>query len=218
MNQLADIYRHRWRDDELERLERVWRVITADFLQRFVDINSEVLDVGAGFCHFINAVKARRRIALDANPAVRDHAAPGVETLVTDDLSLSIIDDESLDVVFVSNFLEHLQDSTAVIALLRAICSKLRSGGKLLVLQPNFRAVGAAYFDFVDHRIVLTDSSLREALEVAGFRIERLIRRFLPYTSKSRLPKSPRLAALYLKLPPLWRLFGGQAFAVAVKD
>ncbi len=217
MSELQDIYRHRWSDVELKRMQQVWRVITADFLQRFIDPNSDVLDIGAGFCHFINAVKARRRIALDANPAVRDSAASGVETLVTDNLSLDDLADESLDVVFVSNFLEHLVDSAAVIALLRAIRSKLRPGGRLLILQPNFRAIGAAYFDFIDHRVVLTDASLREALEVAGFRVERLIGRFLPYTSKSRLPKSPRLVRLYLKLPMLWRLFGGQAFAVAVK-
>ena len=138
--------------------------------------------------------------------------------LTTDDLTLSAVPDASFDVVFVSNFLEHLEDSAAVLGLLRAIRSKLRPGGRVVILQPNFRYIGAAYFDFIDHRVVLTDTSLREALEVTGFRVVRLIKRFLPYTSKSRLPKSPWMVRLYLRIPLLWRLMGGQTLAVAERD
>jgi hypothetical protein len=41
------------------------------------------------------------------------------------------------------------------------------------------------------------------------------IPRFLPYTTKSRLPSGPALVRLYLKVPLAWRVLGAQAFVVA---
>jgi hypothetical protein len=41
--------------------------------------------------------------------------------------------------------------------------------------------------------------------------------RFLPFTSKSRLPKWGWLVALYLRLRPAQWLFGKQTFVVARK-
>jgi hypothetical protein len=95
--------------------------------------------------------------------------------------------------------------------------AKLAPGGSVLILQPNFRFTGAAYFDFIDHKVVLTDKSLVEALEVTGFRIVYLARRFLPYTSKAKLPRTLWLVRCYLALPFLWRVFGQQTFVVAEK-
>lgn len=47
-------------------------------------------------------------------------------------------------------------------------------------------------------------------IQLAGLRIIRLVRRFLPYTTKSRLPMSPALLELYLRLPIAWRISGAQ--------
>jgi hypothetical protein len=41
--------------------------------------------------------------------------------------------------------------------------------------------------------------------------------RFLPYTTKSRFPQWGWLVRLYLRLPLAQRLFGRQAWVVAVK-
>ena len=93
----------------------------------------------------------------------------------------------------------------------------LRPGGRLLVLQPNLRAVGAAYWDFVDHHIALTDRSLAEAVGLSGLRVTELVPRFLPYTTRSRTPQHPLLVRLYLLCRPLWWIMGGQAWLVATK-
>jgi hypothetical protein len=53
-----------------------------------------------------------------------------------------------------------------------------------------------------------------EALGVTGFEIREVRARFLPYTTKSRLPKHPLLVRLYLAVPPAHRLLGGQAWIV----
>jgi SAM-dependent methyltransferase len=214
---LDRLYRRRFSEEEIAALKGVWKVLVRDFFQRRIRPESTVVDLGAGSCLFINEVRAKRRIALDANPGVVGRAAPGVEALVTSDLSLRELPDGSVGHVFVSNFLEHLPDYLAVLRLFATIFRKLEPGGSLLILQPNFRLAPTRYFDFVDHRVILTDASLVEALEVSGFTIRELRPRFLPFTSKSALPKWEWLVSLYLRLPPVQWLVGRQTFVAAVK-
>lgn len=214
---LERLYRRRFSEDDRAQMAIVWRVLVRDFFQSRIDPASTVLDVGAGTCAFINEVRAARRIALDANPELPRLAAPGVETIVTDDLSLRQVEAGSVGCVFVSNFLEHLEDHLAVLRLLGAAHRVLRPGGSLLVLQPNFRLEPRRYFDFIDHRVILTDASLREAMEVAGFRIAEMRARFLPFTSKSRVPKWEWAVRAYLRLRPAQWLLGRQTFAHGVK-
>jgi SAM-dependent methyltransferase len=121
----------------------------------------------------------------------------------------------SFDAVFVSNYLEHLPNPEAVIAQLREIRKITKDDGRLIVLQPNIRYVGAAYWDFIDHKVALTEHSLVEAAQTAGFRVEHLVPRFLPYTTKSRLPQSASLVRAYLRVPLAWRLMGKQTLLVA---
>ena len=156
---------------------------------------------------------AARRIAVDANPNLANFAAAGVEAIVTQDLSLAEVPDASVGHAFLSNVLEHMPNFLAVLALLGAIHAKLEPGGTLLILQPNFRLLPGRYFDFIDHQVILTDASLREALESVGFEMIEERVRFLPFTSKSALPKWPWLVRLYLKLRPVQWLFGKQTFA-----
>ena len=214
---LDRLYRRRFSAADLKDMRGVWKVLVERFFQRRIDPEATVLDVGAGACLFINHVRARRRIALDANPSVVTHAAPGVETLVTDDLTLRDIPDGTIGHAFVSNFLEHLPDHLAVLGLLGALFRKLTPGGSVMVLQPNFRLAPRRYFDFVDHRVILTDASLVEALEVTGFEIRELRARFLPFTSKSAYPRRPWMVALYLRVRPAQWLLGAQTFVRAVK-
>lgn len=69
--------------------------------------------------------------------------------------------------------------------------------------------------DFIDHKTPLTERSLAEAAGIAGFRPLRTIVRFLPYTTKSRLPQSPLLLRAYLAFPLAWRLLGKQTLFIA---
>ena len=71
-----------------------------------------------------------------------------------------------------SNYLEHLPSGDAVIAQLEVARRLLKPGGRVLVLQPNIRLVGAAYWDFIDHKVALTEKSLVEAGELAGLETE----------------------------------------------
>jgi len=61
---------------------------------------------------------------------------------------------------------------------------------------------------FFDHITPLDDRSLCEILEIIGFKIVECKSKFLPYTTKSRLPKSTILLKIYLKIPILQKIFG----------
>jgi len=84
-------------------------------------------------------------------------------------------------------------------------------------MGPNIKYLPGAYWDFWDHYVILTELSLREALETRGFRIDLCLGKFLPYTMAGG-PRYP-LAFLraYLRLPLAWRMFGKQFLVIASK-
>jgi hypothetical protein len=99
------------------------------------------------------------------------------------------------------------------------ICYKLlRSGGKILILQPDIRYVGQNYWNYFDHHLPLSAPSVAEALEISGFIIDSVINKFLPYTMKSKIPTPPFLVYLYLKCPLIWKVMGKQCFISAHLD
>lgn len=215
--QLLRVYRHRFTPAEIVQSARVWQVLCGHFFQRYVPASATVVDLGAGYCHFINQIVCRGKYAVDLNPDVRIHAAAGVEVIETPSTQLSPIASASVDVVFSSNFFEHLRTQEDFLATLAEVQRILRPGGRLLVLQPNLAYLGGRYWDFFDHHLPFTHRSLAEGLEVVGFKVEEVVPRFLPYTIKSRLPKAPALVWLYLKVKPLWWVLGKQMFVVARK-
>jgi SAM-dependent methyltransferase len=215
---LDSLYRTRFPEAERHTKDRIWRVLCRHFFQRYVKADDVVLDLGAGFGEFLRHIRCGRRIAVDIEPlSGRALPAGTEEVLVSSDRLSSRVTSSSVDVVFCSNFFEHLPDKRTFLATLGEIHTVLKAGGRLLVLQPNIRLVGGAYWDFVDHHLPLTDRTLVEACESLGFEVVELTPRFLPYTTRSRLPQSPWLVRAYLAIRPAWRLFGTQTWMVARK-
>ncbi len=215
--ELKDLYRNRFPEHALAEKNALWRVICDVFLSKYVRPTDVVVDIGAGYCEFINNIEAQQKIAVDLNPDVARFANPGTRIINESCTSISALEESSVDVVFMSNFLEHLPDKQLVLQTFVESRRILRPGGKLLILQPNIRFVGGEYWDFFDHHTPLTDRSLVEALELAGLQIEHVIPRFLPYTTRSALPQAAWLVNLYLRVPLAWRVLGKQAFVVARK-
>jgi SAM-dependent methyltransferase len=188
----------------------VWEVI-ADYLGEFLDPQGAVLDLGSGYCEFINAVRARKRYALDRFVDPAEHAAPGVVALQSDAADLSGVD-EPLSAVFSSNLLEHLSQEDAV-AVAKAVYAQLAPGGRFILLQPNFRYCAKTYFDDYTHRTIYTHVSLPDFLRAQGFRIERVEPRFLPFSMHTRAPMWRPLVWAYLRAP--WRPLAKQMLVVA---
>ena len=194
---------------------RLWQVLVDDFFARWIAPDACVLDFGCGSGEFINAVRARRRIGVDRRLSSRDALVEGVEFFESQGVHVPALGDGEADVVFCSNLLEHLPDRESVTALLREIHRLLGEEGRLLLLGPNLRYTGAAYWDFFDHILPFTHKSVEEALATGGLRVETSIPRFLPYTTVGSRQVPPALVRLYLRFPPLWRFVGAQFFCVA---
>jgi SAM-dependent methyltransferase len=217
MERRGSLYDHRYSGQDRDCKARLWQVLITDFLQRFVQPSDTVLDLGAGDCEFINNVGCGRKIAVDTREDLTEAAADGVECLTggTDDLSK--LEPDSVNVVFASNFFEHLGSRDEMLATLHEVRRVLVPAGKLLIIQPNYRYAYKVYFDFFDHHLPLSHGSMAEALAAAGFEIEELRPRFMPFTVKTAYPKHPLLVRIYLKLRFLQTLFGKQMFVAAVK-
>lgn len=209
------IYANRFSADERERKAAVWKIICRDFLQRYVPPGASVLDLGAGYGEFINHIAGARKVAIDMNPDTPGCLAPDVKAIAFDVNLGQPLPDAPYDVIFSSNFFEHVRHKEGLTALVRAAHAALKPGGRLMVLGPNIRFLKGEYWDFYDHHIPLTDRSTSELLTATGFSVEECVPRFLPYTMKSRLPSWSFLVSAYLKLPLAWRLFGAQFFIVA---
>lgn len=202
-------YRTRYRPDP--RRAAVWLEISR-YLQRWIPPNARVLELAAGFCDFSNSIKAARRVAMDINPDVARFAAEGVESEVGDSADLSRFDHGLFDVVFASNFLEHLE-WPEIERCVRGIRRVLVPRGLLILMQPNFRLRPRQYFDDYTHRTVFSDRSLVDYLESQGLSAEHVEPRFLPLSMRSRFAGLPFIVPLYLRLPV--RPLAGQMLVVA---
>jgi len=174
------------------------------------------MEVAAGHCEFINHIRAANRIAVDINPDTAKYADAGVKVILAPAWEISGVAESSVDTIFMSNLLEHLTKEK-IVATLRECHRLLKTGGLMLILQPNIRYTYRDYWMFFDHITPIDDRSLCEVLGACEFQIRSCYPRFLPYTTKSCLPKSLGLVRLYLKLPFFWRLFGGQCLVQAEK-
>jgi len=207
---LEGVYGNRFSDRDAAAKRAVWREISG-FLQRFVPENGRVIDIACDRGDFIGNVRAAERWATDVRP-VGGLLPDGVRFVQADGLQLrQVLPGRYFDFAFMSNYLEHLPSNEAVVKQFQEVAAILRPGGRVLVLQPNVRLVGGRYWDFIDHRVALTERSLEEAATLAGFETVQLISRFLPYTTKSRLPRHPALVRAYLAFRPAWLLLGRQS-------
>ena len=194
----------------------IWGVLAKYFSQWFPETGA-VLDLGAGYCEFINHAKATVKYAMDLNPDIHKRAAPGVTVLQRDCATAWPIPDATLDVVFTSNFLEHLPTKQAVSTVLSNAYMCLKPGGRFIAMGPNIKYIPGAYWDFFDHYVELTELSLAEALSNSGYEIEKAVARFLPYTMSRRRQYPLWALRLYLAMPVVGSLFGKQFLVIGRK-
>ena len=198
----------------LDYRKEVWEALVSGWFKQYVTRDAAVLDLGSGYGEFINTVRCRDKLAMDLNPDASRFLDGDVRFLHQDCSERWPLPDESLDLVFTSNFFEHLPDKRVLGRTLDEIFRCLRRRGRLVALGPNIKYLPGKYWDFWDHYIPLTETSLKEALVTRGFEVNVCIGRFLPYTMASG-PRYPiAFLRAYLALPFAWRFFGRQFLVV----
>jgi SAM-dependent methyltransferase len=138
-----------------------------------------------------------------------------VELILQDCSKAWPLPDDSLDVLFTSNFLEHLPDKLHVERTIAEARRCLKPGGLLIALGPNVRLLPGAYWDFWDHHVHISDRSLAELLTLNGFAISEQHAGFLPYTMSDGKNPNLLLVKLYLRLRFVWTFLGKQFLIIA---
>jgi hypothetical protein len=208
------LYQYRFRDIEQTGRLAVWGEI-ARYVHARMGEPARVLDPAAGRGEFIGAVPAGERWAVDMVKQANLEAL-GVTMIISDIMDADLPEDY-FDGVWISNFLEHLPDQEAVGSLLGKVHASMEVGGRIAIMGPNFKYCAREYFDCADHTVVLTHVGVKEHLYAAGFEVESVAPRFLPYSFRGLLPPSPRLTRTYLHTPALWPVLGKQFLLIARK-
>jgi SAM-dependent methyltransferase len=214
--EISRLYRLRF-NKELEKRNEIWKILCEKFFQKYIGTSDSVCDLGAGYCEFINNINAKNRYAIDINPETKKFAKGKVQAIITSSTNLPNKLRNKIDVVFVSNFFEHLSTKEQLAKTLIEIDKILKYSGKIIVLMPNIRYIGESYWDFLDHQLPLTEKSMIEALTLINYEIIEKKNKFLPYTTKGKLPKYSLFVKIYLKLFPLQMIFGKQSLIIAKK-
>lgn len=215
--QLEEQYRQRFADSKAYR-DGVWQILCADFFQRYISSDSAVLDLGAGWGEFISNIRCAWKYAMDLNPETARNVSGDVNFLHQDCSERWHLESECLNVIFTSNFLEHLPDKQRIERTVAEAYRCLKPNGLLICLGPNVKYIPGAYWDFWDHYVPITENSLAELLRITGFNIETCIPRFLPYTMSDGAKPPLLFVKLYLKLPFAWPMLGKQFLVIARKS
>ncbi len=178
----------------------LWQSLWRFYFSRLIRPDDCVLDLGCGYGNFINAVRAKRRIAIDTWLEFPPLLTPGIEAVVGRVTELGFLAAGTIDFAFASNLFEHLTQADFRVVL-EGLRDKLSPRGTLTILQPNYRYAYREYFDDYTHTTVYSHVSLCDFLTANGYEVIEARPRFLPLTVKSRLPVSPLLIRVYLALP-----------------
>lgn len=177
---------------------KVWKAI-CEYLQSEISENSAVVDLGCGYCDFINQISASKKYAVDSNIESKQYCGNDVEFLHSSVTSLNL-ESNSIDVVFASNLLEHFCDDELQ-EVFSEITRVLKNRGKLILIQPNYYYAYREYWDDYTHVKAFTHTSLADFLTSKNYKIEKVVKRFLPFSFHSILPKTYLLTKIYLSFP-----------------
>ena len=216
IDNLAQIYEKRFSGHENYRNE-VWKILINDFFSKWIKSTDHILDLGCGYGEFINHANCEVRHAMDLNPKTKLLLDKEIMFHQQDCSMPWELKPNSLDLVFTSNFFEHLPNKSTLESTVRNIYKALKPNGLLIAMGPNISILNGQYWDFWDHHVALSEQSISELLEINRFKIKKSVSQFLPY-NMVRVKKRPLfLLKLYLKMPFAWKIFGKQFLIVAKK-
>ncbi|MCC6766043.1 MAG: glycosyltransferase [Deltaproteobacteria bacterium] len=142
--------------------------------------SGRLLDVGAGYGYLAEVAAARfpERWIVERSAEAAARAPLGARVVVGT-WEQAEVPERYFDVVSMQDCLEHFPDPVAALAKTRAA---LRPGGALLAVTPNAGSWLACLqgrrwvsLKFPEHVVLFSETTLRRALESAGFRLEAVV-------------------------------------------
>lgn len=198
--------------------DSVWSLLCSKVFSKYIKPTDTLLDLGAGWGEFTRNITAEKKYSMDLNPECGKRVAGFSQFLQQDCSTPWPINSESLDIVFTSNFLEHLPSKGLIDKTLSEAYRALKKGGLMICMGPNIQYVPGLYWDYWDHYTPITGASMAEALSLQKFVVIRRTDRFLPYTMSGGGNPPLFFVAAYLKMPFFWRFFGKQFLVIGKKQ
>jgi SAM-dependent methyltransferase len=212
-----DVYDFRFPTETDKMRHLLWGVLVKGFFQDLIPASSVLVDFGCGRGEFLGQIIAKRKIGIDRENLLLDRYAGQVEFMASESSNWDFLQEDSVDVIFASNVFEHFESKKELDQVLLEMRRVLRQKGRLIILTPNIRLEPRRYWDYYDHHLALSERSIAEALVKAGFKVERTISRFLPWSSESKVPFGTALLWTYLRIPIFWKLLGKQSLIIGAK-
>ena len=212
-----DVYDFRFPTETDKMRHLLWGVLVKGFFQDLIPASSVLVDFGCGRGEFLGQIIAKRKIGIDRENLLLDRYASQVEFMASESSNWNFLQEDSVDVIFASNVFEHFESKKELDQVLLEMRRVLRQKGRLIILTPNIRLEPRRYWDYYDHHLALSERSIAEALVKAGFKVERTISRFLPWSSESKVPFGTALLWIYLRIPIFWKLLGKQSLIIGAK-
>ena len=75
---------------DLQDGNSIWKTLTRNFFQKYIDKNDSVLDYGSGYCEFINNISCRTRFAHGLNQSFKKYADKYARFLENDKFPIDI--------------------------------------------------------------------------------------------------------------------------------
>ncbi|MBF0361077.1 MAG: class I SAM-dependent methyltransferase [Oligoflexia bacterium] len=179
----------------------VWQEICSYLNKHYIATDSKVLEIGCGYGDFIGNIVAKKKDAIEIEPYFKKFIEKDsqVKIHVTDaSIALSEFPENSFDVVFCSNYFEHLEIEP-IKDQLKYISKILTKNGRLIVIQPNFQLCCKNYFDDYTHKTIFSHTSFSDLLQLHNFSIYKCYKGFIPFSMKSKFPIIRMFVRFYLK-------------------
>lgn len=144
---------------DVEFRKKMYQALCAKLFHKYTPMDSTVLGFGAGYCEFINNIRAKRKIAFYLNRDIKKFAKDLVEVVIASSMNQREIENGSVDAAFANNLFGHLTKEDGHITF-GEVERVLKKEGSLLILQQKIRFCFSDYWMFFDHITPLKDRNL----------------------------------------------------------